>query len=95
MMKTRGSVNTYGKATKGKKKLEESSNDACSVVEPQLMEEKAKKVKGLKKAKVKRGKGEGSKAPASTKRRRVEEPVFNSTPIRYIPEPNEAHSETP
>ncbi|GAA0159516.1 hypothetical protein LIER_16270 [Lithospermum erythrorhizon] len=54
------------KATKGKKEVENADDDARKVVEPQIVEEKAQKLKWHKKSR--KGKGEGSKALASTKK---------------------------
>ncbi|GAA0153196.1 hypothetical protein LIER_37632 [Lithospermum erythrorhizon] len=66
MVRTRGGVNTSGKATKGKKKVEEVVDDACRVVEPPMVEAGTQKLK--KQKNLKRGKGEGSNATASTRK---------------------------
>ncbi|GAA0174118.1 hypothetical protein LIER_41982 [Lithospermum erythrorhizon] len=81
MVTTRGGVNTSGKETKVKKKAEESSDDACRVVEPPVVEVEAQNVK-LRKLKTK---GKWLKAPVSTKNKGGENLVFNPTPIRNIP----------
>ncbi|GAA0141168.1 hypothetical protein LIER_02375 [Lithospermum erythrorhizon] len=46
MVRTRGGVNSSGKTTKGKKKVEESDYDACRMVETQVVKEKAQKCQG-------------------------------------------------
>ncbi|GAA0166048.1 hypothetical protein LIER_21296 [Lithospermum erythrorhizon] len=70
MVRTRGGVNTSENATKGKKKVVETSSETCKEDEPQVVEVKAQKLKGQKKEKTKGSRGKGSKAPAMTKRRR-------------------------
>ncbi|GAA0138601.1 hypothetical protein LIER_34959 [Lithospermum erythrorhizon] len=90
MVKTRVGVNIFGKETKGKKKKEETSDDACIVVKPQEMEDKGQNVKGQKKSKVKRGKGEGSTTTPTTRKRCL--PPLDTTqemapqqPTLYLP----------
>ncbi|GAA0151323.1 hypothetical protein LIER_10065 [Lithospermum erythrorhizon] len=81
MVRTGGGVNTSDKATKGKKKAEESDDNACRVVEPPVVEFEARNVKG-RKLKTKRKR---SKAPVSTNKKGDENLVFNPIPIRSIP----------
>ncbi|GAA0169261.1 hypothetical protein LIER_23787 [Lithospermum erythrorhizon] len=69
--------------------MDDSDEDACRVVEPQVVQDKSQNVKGQKKSK--RGKGERSKAPASTYKKGAEGPVLNPTPIRSIPHVDTTH----
>ncbi|GAA0168015.1 hypothetical protein LIER_22832 [Lithospermum erythrorhizon] len=92
MVRTRGSVNTSCKETKGKKKVEKVDDDACRVVEPPVVEVEVQKLK--KQKKLKRSKGEGSKTPISTKKKGDDEEVLSPMPIRSLPPMSTIHEVT-
>ncbi|GAA0171802.1 hypothetical protein LIER_25754 [Lithospermum erythrorhizon] len=66
------------KATKLKKKVEESSADACRVVEQQVVEKKAQNVKGRKKSKG--GKAKGRRLLLRRRRKWVKKPSLIELP---------------
>ncbi|GAA0163497.1 hypothetical protein LIER_19345 [Lithospermum erythrorhizon] len=82
---TKTTTDDPGDNNRGKKNVEDGDDDACKVVEPHIVEEKTQKLKGHKKSR--KGKGEGSKALVSTKRRGDDTRVLNPTPLRSIPAP--------
>ncbi|GAA0176193.1 hypothetical protein LIER_29231 [Lithospermum erythrorhizon] len=87
MVRRRGGVNTSGKETKGKKKVEDSGDDACRVVEPPVVEAEAQNMKGQKL----KTKEKWSKATISMRKKGDEDLVFNPTPIRSIPPLDTTH----
>ncbi|GAA0164801.1 hypothetical protein LIER_20351 [Lithospermum erythrorhizon] len=73
MVKTRRGLNKPGRATKGKKKGAETSDSACMVVEPPVMN------KNIQKAKGRRPKSQ------SSEKNMGDETILSPVPLRSIP----------